>query len=134
MRSARQRRGFSLVSAVFILAVLAVAGSFMLNIAGVARRTTDFVLLQARADQAARAGIEWGIRQIVTTPGVCPASTFTLTESTLDGFSVTVSCTLSTHDENGTSVNAYRVQAAVERGSFGSRDYVSRQMAATLTD
>lgn len=135
-RHARPRRqgGFSLVGAVFILVVLATAGGFLLDITGVQRETTNLILLQARAERAARAGLEWGVRRILLAPGSCPVASFSLAESTLAGFDVAVTCTSSDHVETGTTTTIYRLQAKAERGSFGQRDYVSRTLAATLTD
>lgn len=88
-------RGFSLVTAIFLLVVLAGLGVAMLSISGAHQISSALDVQGTRAYQAARAGIEWGLyRQIrdgscVDTPGTSfalPAGT------TLSPFTVTVIC------------------------------------------
>jgi MSHA biogenesis protein MshP len=94
----RQRRsaGVGLVTAIFLLVVLAGLAAAMVAL-GSAQQTSSALDVQgARAYQAARAGIEWGLYQNLRTPGrLClPTSSFALpTTSTLRGFVVTVTCT-----------------------------------------
>ncbi|GIZ52431.1 pilus assembly PilX N-terminal domain-containing protein [Noviherbaspirillum aridicola] len=87
--------GFSLVSAIFLLVVLAALGVAMVNISSVQHAGSALDVQGARAYQAARAGIEWGLyRQI--REGVCAGGdvSFQLPEgSTLNQFTVTVNCT-----------------------------------------
>jgi hypothetical protein len=51
----------------------------------------------------------------------------------LAGIEVSVTCTLSTHVEDGTSFSVYEISSRAERGSFGERDYVSRSRTLALT-
>lgn len=109
-------RGAALVSAIFLLVVLAAVGAYMLTLSGVEQSTANRALLAARAHYAARAGIEWGIHRARnaagTMCGVSPAVTttsFTLTGSGFDGFNIAVGCTSTDH--NGTALN---------EGTFGS--------------
>ena len=55
------QNGFTLVQAIFILVVLALLGTYMVSLSTVQQSTTTQAVLQARAYQAARAGLEWGI-------------------------------------------------------------------------
>jgi MSHA biogenesis protein MshP len=130
----RQESGFTLTSAVFLLVVLAFAGVMMLNMQGVERRTADFALQGARAYDAAQSGIEWGVYRALNT-GACPApASFALTEGGLVGFSVSVSCTSSQHDETGAVATVYRIVSIAEYGTFGDRDYVRRRLRMVVTD
>jgi MSHA biogenesis protein MshP len=128
-----RRDGFSLVSALFILVVLASAGAFALRLVGAERRTSSLGLLGARAHQAARSGLEWGIAKVVATPTACPAGgSFTLAGGALEGFDVTVTCSFSSHAEGAATTNVFAIVAFAEHGSFGSADYASRRLEATV--
>ena len=116
MRSAAKRmRGFALVSAIFILVVLAALGAFMVNISTNQHIGSALDVQGVRAYHAARAGIEWGLYQVQSTIAynfgytstnpndrTCPASpvSFSPAASTLSGFTVTVVCT-QTSDPGG---------------------------------
>lgn len=95
------QRGFSLVSAIFLLVVLAGLGVAILNVSTVQHTASALDLLGARAYQAARAGVEWGLyRHRVAAGAYCSNAatpdmqTFALPAgTTLSNFTVTVSCT-----------------------------------------
>ncbi len=138
MRSRRQR-GFSLVSAIFLLVVLTVAGAYMVRISGVQRTTTSFALLGPKAYHAARSGIEWAIHEAIDVPGSCPVgstttNSFNLSEGGLTGFGVTVTCTSAVHTEAGAAETIFDISSTAEFGSFGDRDYVSRRLEARVTN
>jgi MSHA biogenesis protein MshP len=123
MRStAKCIRGFALVSAIFILVVLAALGAFIVNISTSQQIGSALDVQGVQAYQAARAGVEWGLFQVQSTaaynfsygpgPGavgtangnarVCPASptSFVPAAPTLAGFTVTVVCATAV-DANG---------------------------------
>lgn len=85
--------GFTLVSAVFILVVLAGLGAAMVTISGSQHRSSSLDALGSHAYQAARAGVEWGAYTVVT-GNACFASpsTFVPQAATLNGFTVQVTC------------------------------------------
>jgi MSHA biogenesis protein MshP len=62
-------RGFALVSAIFILVVLAALGAFILNISTNQQIGSALDVQGVRAYQAARAGIEWGVYQVQSSTG-----------------------------------------------------------------
>lgn len=132
-------RGFSLVSALFLLVAIATAGAFMVRLSGVQRTTTTFALLGPRAYHAARSGIEWNLHRALTVAGSCPVgppvtTTFSLTEGGLAGFDVSVTCEAEPHVEGAAAKTLYRFTALAERGAFGDRDYVSRRLEARISD
>lgn len=114
--------GFALVSAIFILVVLAVLGAFILSVSSSQHMGSALDIQGVRAFQAARAGIEWGLYQANATAAynfsygtpavavgnaspnnrVCPAATasFVPPAATLAGFVVTVTC-IATPDPGG---------------------------------
>lgn len=127
------QHGFTLVIAVFLLVVLSLASSMMINLSGVQRRTSVFALLGERAYYAARSGVQWGIHQALASG--CPATTtLNLSEGGLNGFDVTVSCTSSSHTEGSTTTTTYVIDAVSEYGSYGDQDYVKRSMQSVVTD
>lgn len=66
MRStARRMRGFAIVSAMFILVVLAALGAFILSISTSQQIGSALDVQGTRAYQAARAGIEWGLYSVM---------------------------------------------------------------------
>jgi MSHA biogenesis protein MshP len=131
----KKQAGFSLLSAIFILAVLAVISAFVLDISAVSRSTATYSLQGQRAYFAAKSGVDWGIYKIVTTPSACPATTtINLTQGGLNGFSVQVTCSVNSFTEGTTNYNMFTITGFATKGSFGSADYVSRrvQVIATL--
>ena len=95
-RSMRRCAGVGLVTAIFLLVVLAGLAVAMVGISGAQQSASVLDVQGARAYQAARAGIEWGLFQSLRNPAfVCGGDTsFALpATSTLRGFVVTVNCT-----------------------------------------
>lgn len=145
MRTARSEHGVALVSAIFLLVVLAAVGAFMLNLSGVEQSTTNRALLAARAHYAARAGIEWGIHRArnatATMCAVSPAvstTSFTPTGSGFDGFNIAVSCTYTVHNEAGVGLtspfNVFFITSTATHGSPGDLEHAERRVEATVSD
>lgn len=122
MRSVTARiRGFAIVSAIFILVVLAALGAFIVNISTSQQIGSAIDVLGARAYQAARAGIEWGLYRVQSTAAytfgytstdanlrACPAAitSFAPAATTLAGFTVTVVCTATVDASGGPTIYA----------------------------
>lgn len=93
--------GFSLVSAIFLLVVLAALSAAIVRVSSTQHMASALDVQGAQAYQAARAGVEWGLFQYRNAPGAyCNNATTPNTQSfslpagtTLAGFSVTVTCT-----------------------------------------
>lgn len=127
-------RGAALVSAIFLLVVLAALGAYMVTLSGVEHTTVDRALVSARAYFAARAGLEWGIHRTVSPPlGVaCPAtSTFTPAGFGFDDVVVTVECNLTQYTP-GTDTNVYVLTSTARNGSTGTQEYVERKLEAAV--
>jgi MSHA biogenesis protein MshP len=93
IRPARRQAGVGIVTAIFLLVVLAGLAAAMVSLYTAQQTSSNVDLLGARAYQAARAGMEWGLfRQ--TRAGQCaPLSRFALPAGTsLSGFTVVVRC------------------------------------------
>jgi MSHA biogenesis protein MshP len=128
-----RERGFALVAAIFLIVVLALLGVFIVRVSGVQHQTVNIALLGSRAFEAARTGIEWGAFQALDSAS-CDTNTLNLTEGGLDGFDVEVTCTSSTHTETGNTYDVYVIDVEATAGTYGTPDYVSRRMQATVTD
>jgi MSHA biogenesis protein MshP len=86
-------RGFAIVSAIFILVILAALGAFIVNISTNQQIGSALDVQGVRAYQAARAGIEWGLYRQLQGASCSGATSFSPAASTLSGFTVTVVCT-----------------------------------------
>jgi MSHA biogenesis protein MshP len=128
----RHRRGFALVSALFLIVVLSALGAFLVNLVAVQHATPAMRAQSARADYAARSGMAWAVSRAINA-GACPASeTFSLSGGALNGFSVTARCSRSNHDLGGTLVPYYVIDVSAQSGSFGSADFVARTLQAKV--
>ncbi len=148
MRPIRPDDGAALVGAIFLLVVLAAVGAYMLTLSGVEQSTTNRALLAARAHYAARAGIEWGIHRARNASStMCPLSpavsttSFALTDTGFDGFSIAVGCTHTAHNEaipfgSGQAVNFsvfYLTSTATHR-SPGDLEHAERRVEAVVSN
>lgn len=130
------QKGFSLITAIFLLVVIAALGTFAVTLSTTQQQSAALDVMGARAYQAARAGIEWGAFQALRN-GVCvntvlPAGTF---PGTLSGFAVTVTCPSAIHaDAAGTgappTVTAWIITSTATQGT--GADFVSRRISVTI--
>lgn len=134
------QRGFSLVSALFLLVVLAALGAYMVSISGTQHFTTLHALQAAKAYYAARSGTEWGIATalgMTTCPQTPTLLSSGLNGGNLDGFAVTVTLDACTnHQEAGENYNVYEITAFAETLSpgFGQPGYAARRITVTVTN
>jgi MSHA biogenesis protein MshP len=125
----RSQKGFSIITALFILLVLALLGGFMVTLSGVQSRTSQWALQGARAYHAARSGVEWGGYQALVNHACNPSTTLTI-----DGFSVTLACQADGPISEGSQTySVYHLTSLAEWGTYGSIDYVSRQLRVRVT-
>ncbi len=127
---AGKQPGFALVSAIFLVVVLAVLGVYMATMSGVQQATISKTLMASRVFFGAKAGLEWGIHRAIAAGGTCLTSTtFTLTGAGFEGVSVSVTCNAATH------ANVYYITSQAEFGVSGiSADYTRRRMEATVSN
>lgn len=99
------QHGFSTITAIFLLVILAALGAFMVTFTGLQQRTIQDDILGVRAYYAARAGIDWALYRaldpdntIAAGPAAfaaCPTGTIAINAmgGSLAPFAVTVTCT-----------------------------------------
>lgn len=142
-------RGFTMVSAVFLVVILAGLGAAMLSMSNVQHTSSALDIQGARAYQAARAGIEWGLFQQLRNGSCASSTSFPLPAGTsLSAFTVTVSCTSTTYDATtpgiavSPAIKFYRITAVACNGPAGGAcpgaggtvDYVQRELQVSFKD
>lgn len=144
-------RGFSIVTAIFLLVVLAALGAFMVVFTGLQQNTLKADVVGVRAYYAARAGIDWAVYQ-VTDPDnaappappafpACPAGNVTGLGGSLAPFVVTVTCSGPfAAEEAGREIRTYSITATacnqavcVIAPAVPPTGYVERQLSVTVT-
>jgi MSHA biogenesis protein MshP len=126
-RSALHQRGFAAVAAVFLVVILAGLGAFMLTFSNTQQLTSAQDVQGSRAYWAARAGLGWGLASVAPPAVDCPAPSTILT---IEGFTVTVTCTRSTYPEAGATVAIYRLTSLARLGAGATA--VERSVSASL--
>ena len=131
----RGQQGFSLITAVFLVVVVALIAGFMANIGSSQQAATNFALLGARASYAAESGMEWATRQVVSNNACFTNGTsFTLAEGALSGYALNLSCAESLVTEGASSYKVFTLGAKASYGLEGSEDYFSRTLSATVAN
>lgn len=137
----KMQRGFSLISAIFLLVVIAALGTFAVTLSTTQQQSAALDVLGARAYQAARAGIEWGAYQVLPQSGAAfatacrPGPTSQVVSplpNTLVGFSVNVECSSTPHSEAAATITVYQLTSTATQGTAATPDYVERQMMVTI--
>lgn len=127
--------GFSLVTAIFLLVILAALGAAMVRFSGAQQATVAIDIQSARAYQAARAGIEWGAYQALKNPAfTCAGTPFSLSfpGANLNGFSTQVVCSATSHSEAGNTITLFEFSANARYGAVNTPDYVVRELSARV--
>lgn len=138
-------RGVGLVTAIFLLVVIAALAVAMVTVFTAQQGSSALDLQGARAYQAARSGLEWGVFKHAH-PDACNSSnSFAMAGTSLGAFTVTVTCTLMegpVTDSGDAGVLDQRKVTAVACNApsatgacpnpTNSTDYVQRVMEATF--
>jgi MSHA biogenesis protein MshP len=127
------QRGFSIVTAIFLLVVLAALGVFAVRINTLQQQGVTEGLRAAQAFHAARSGVEWAAYRALN-GGTCAPATLSLAEGGTQGFTVTIACSVSTHVEGTSTIHVWLLDVRAEAGVFGGPDYVSRRLQSKVTD
>ena len=111
------QRGVSVITAVFLLLLMAVLAAAIANIVSTSHVNLAADIGGARAYQAARAGAEWGIFQLDPNAQASVLPACVNGTPAVPGHTVTVTCASSDHSEAGRSLRIYRiVSLAVANG------------------
>ena len=135
------QQGFSLISAIFLLVVIAALGTFAVTLSTTQQQSDALDVLGARGYQAARAGIEWAAFNVTQSPASAPAawsgckqpSTPGTLGGNLSAFTVTVNCVAASYVEGTSTIWIYDISAvAVTGGAPGSPGYIERDISAKM--
>ena len=134
------QQGFSIVSAIFLLVVLAFLGVAMTSFSTSQHQGAAMDVMGSRAYQAARAGVEWAAYHVANSPapwaGCAAGSAVTVAVAAdLAPFSpVTVNCAAASHVEGISTIWIYDVSAVAQTtGSVaGDQDFVQRVVSVKL--
>lgn len=124
-----RQRGFGVIAAIVILVILAGLAGFIVSISTTQSITFAQDVQGARAYQAARAGVEWGIAKWLAAAPDCTTGTTPVgTAGSFDGgFSVSVQ---RTHMPGTPSFCT--IESTATTGSPGSIGYIERQLRAVV--
>jgi len=137
MKILKKQQGFSIMSALFIVVILALIGSYIVSVGALTSASGNLVIQGEKAYWAANSGLEWGIYSVAPSGGSgpynCPTSptTLTFTQNGLKGFKSVVTCSQSSFTEGGTTYNMFQITSQGQFGTSGS-DYAFRQLYATI--
>ncbi len=128
-----RQQGFSLISAIFLLVVLAALGGYMATLSGTQHTSGMLSVLGTRAHFAARSGIEWATADIVNN-GASSLSCPGTVSFGLDGHALAVDCANQPGIVEGAAppYTVYNLTVTASRGSLGDHGFVSRQVLATV--
>lgn len=134
--SAARQRGFTLVTAVFLITILFLLSAYMISFRVYQDAGVSLDTLGTRAYAAARSGIEWGAFNSLRN-GNCAGPTPLAMGGTLSGFTVTVTCTRTAFNEAGATVNMDTIVAtacnnAVCPPALPGANYVERQLTVMV--
>jgi MSHA biogenesis protein MshP len=129
MTPVHRQRGFSLIAAVFVIAIaLLIVLAAVLTLSARSRSTVQ-ALESSRALFAAQSGLEIAIaRSLGAGCTAVPPSV------DIEGFTVALGCVPEDVDEAPDTYRIYALTAVAQRGSFASNTFISRRVRATVTE
>lgn len=125
----RRQQGFSLVAAIFVIAIallIVLAAVLTLN---ARNRSTVQALEASRALFAAQSGLEIAIARSLG--GGCTAVPASVD---IEGFAVTLGCVPTPVDEAPDSYRIFTLTAVAQRGRFSDHTFISRRVRATVSE
>jgi MSHA biogenesis protein MshP len=135
-------RGFASIAAIFLLVVMAALGGFMLTFSNTQQLTSAQDIKGSQAYWAARAGLEWGIGNVIRQPSTsaaCPDLYLTGSPSTIltgfdGGFTVDVTCERKEYTEGVKKIKIFSltstaISVAAEPGNVG---FIERSVSASI--
>ena len=124
----RRQQGFSLVAAIFVIAIaLLIVLAAVLTLSA-RNRSTVQALDASRALFAAQSGLEVAIARSLG--GGCTAVPASVA---IEGFTVSLGCVATPASEGTDNYSIYTLTAAAQRGSFAANTFISRRVRATVT-
>ena len=123
-----RQAGFSAMIALVLITLLGLVGVYMSTQGTVGQLSTVLSFNGMQAWFAARSGADWGALQALNSS--CAAST----SFTIDGYSVTVTCSSTAVTEAPDTYNIYTINASAVRGANGDLTRISRSVRLFVTN
>lgn len=103
-RPTRRQRGFTAVTAIFILVVLTALGAFILSVSTSQQIGSALDVQGVRVYEAARSGVEWGLYRQLRDNSCAATNSFVPPPPTLSAYTVTVTCSATPGTNGGPTV------------------------------
>lgn len=126
----RQQRGLSLITAIFIVVVLALIALFAVRSVGSQQAQNNQALIGLRAEYAARAGLQWGAAQALLPVSSCVGGS----NLVIEGVAVTVNCALTDVTEAGVMYQVFAINAQAVSGVLGQPEFAQRSLSARFSN
>jgi len=123
----------ALISAIFLIVVLAALGLYAVRIGGSEQQTANASLLNSRAAAAALSGLEYASYKAAPAgggPAVCGNQTLN-PGGALAGFTVTVTCQ---QLQVAAGQDVFKLTATARFGVYGRPNYAARTLTRTLSN
>jgi MSHA biogenesis protein MshP len=148
-----RQAGFSIITGIFLIVVLALLGAFIVSVTGLQQSSQQLDVQGVRAYQAARTGIEWSAWQVLDpnnalNPVTCspivmptcptsPTDISSLAES-LSPFTVRITCTETAATEGNRDIRVFEIVATACNqppcpNGTPATGYVERRLMAMLS-
>lgn len=129
---ALRQRGASIISAIFMLLLFAALAAFMATLSSTANVTSAQDVQGARAYQAAQAGLEIGLYNVLVSPGT--GCTFPAPPA-IEGFTIVLSCASDgPYTESGATFRIYRLTSLAQTSAaLGSPGFVEREVSGSVS-
>jgi len=130
------RRGFSLLSSIIIVLVLASLAAYMVRLSGLMQMNTTLSVQSARAHYAAISALAWvkaNVQQqagsLCNGSGVNCCTRLLGPQLPIESFTIVVDrCRVQSQNETGIPYDAFNVTVSASRGRFGQSGFVSKQL------
>ena len=137
--SAKLQKGFSMITAIFLLVVLGTLGTMMVTFFAAQQQSSALDVMGTRAYQASRAGVEWASYQVAQTAAGSPwvgctnisplfgtGAALGSLAGTLSPFRVTLTCGAASAVEGGPTIYIYDITSTATSSPRCSRTSADR--------
>ncbi|MFT7300077.1 MAG: MSHA biogenesis protein MshP [Porticoccus sp.] len=132
-------RGFATISAIFLLVVMVAMGAFMLTFSNTQQLSQAQDIKGSQAYWAARAGLEWGMGDVIRQPSAtagCAAPSTSLPGGAAlfeGGFTVVVTCTMLSYTEGPNVRKIISLTAVANTATTpGSVGFIERRLSVSI--
>ncbi len=131
-QSIQKQTGFSAITAIVMVVLLALMGAYMSTFVSVSALNTSSSEGAIKAWFAARSGVQWAVHRVLST-GTCVNVNGQAITAGLDGFTASISCVeTAAITEGSATYDIFDIDVTATRGAIET--FVSRTINVTVTD